>query len=87
MFKSDEKKDYVAIGIASSETSKRWPIDSYIKLIQYLNNKNFKKILIVSGKDQKNDEEKIRNFFLKQSIDFVFTSDKKISEVMSYIKI
>lgn len=87
MFKSDEKKDYVAIGIASSEPSKRWPIDSYIKLIQYLNNKNFKKILIVSGKDQKNDEEKIRNFFLDQSIDFVFTSDKIVSEVMSYIKI
>ena len=86
MFKSEEKKkDYVAIGIASSELFKRWPIDNYIKLIEHLYNNNFKKILIISGKDQKNDEEKIRNFFSEQSIDFVFTSDKKISEVMSYI--
>ena len=86
LFKSDEKKkDYMAIGIASSELSKRWPIDSYIKLIEYLYNKNFKKILVVSGIDQKNDEEKIRNFFSGKSIDFVFTSDKKISEVMTYI--
>ena len=84
--KPDENKKYIAVGIGASEISKRWPIENYIKLIEYLIHKNNNEILVVSGKDQIQDEKKIKNHFISKSVNIIFTSNKKISEVIPYMK-
>lgn len=78
---SKEKKTLIGIGIAASEIEKRWPIDNYIKIIQYLS-KNNKTFLIVSGKDQEKEEDLIKTKLLNYNLDLIFTSNKKIASVI-----
>ena len=75
----------VGIIIAASGNEKRWSIENYLKVIQFLKEKNYKKFLIISGLDQSKDEYLIKEKF-RDSIDIVFTSDKKIEDVIPYLK-
>ena len=78
-------RDTVGIIIAASGNEKRWSIDNYLKIIQFLKDKNYKKFLIISGLDQSKDEDLIKEKFI-QNTDIIFTSDKKISDVIPYLK-
>ena len=78
-------RDTVGIIIASSGKERRWSIENYINVIQFLMEKNYKNFLIISGLDQSKDESLIREKF-RDNIDIVFTSDKKISEVIPHLK-
>jgi ADP-heptose:LPS heptosyltransferase len=78
-------RDTVGIIIAASGNEKRWSISNYLKIIHFLKEKNYKKFLIISGLDQLKDENLIKEKF-NQNTDIVFTSDKKISEVIPYLK-
>ena len=78
-------RDTVGIIIASSGNEKRWSIKNYLKVIQFLKEKNYKKFLIISGLDQSEDEDLIKNNFT-DAIDITFTSDKKIDDVIPYLK-
>ena len=82
---SEKKNTIIAIGIASSEKEKRWSVDNYIELIRYLLKKNYNNFLIISGKDQTNEEENIKEKLNNSSANFIFTSKKKIFEVIPYI--
>ena len=81
----DGLRDTVGIIIAASGNAKRWSINNYIKVIDFLKKKNYKKFLIISGLDQSHDEELIKENF-KDKLDLIFTSDKKINEVIPYLK-
>ena len=78
-------RDTVGIIIAASGNEKRWSISNYLKIIQFLKEKDYKKFLIISGLDQSNDEDFIKKKF-KQNTDIIFTSDKKIYDVIPYLK-
>ena len=78
-------RDTVGIIIAASGNDKRWSISNYLKIIQFLKEKDYKKFLIISGLDQSNDEDFIKEKF-KQNTDIIFTSDKKINDVIPYLK-
>ena len=78
-------RDTVGIIIAASGNEKRWAISNYLKIIQFLKEKNYKKFLIISGLDQSKDENLIKEKFI-QNTDIIFTSDKKISDVIPYLK-
>ena len=78
-------RDTIGIIIAASGNEKRWSISNYIKVIEYLKKKGYKKFLIISGIDQSRDEDLIRENF-KNNIKVIFTSDKKISDVIPYLK-
>ena len=78
-------RDTVGIIIASSGKERRWSIENYINVMQFLTEKNYKNFLIISGLDQSKDESLIKEKF-RDSIDIVFTSDKKISDVIPYLK-
>ena len=78
-------RDTVGIIIASSGKERRWSIENYINVMQFLVEKNYKNFLIISGLDQSKDESLIKKKF-RDSIDIVFTSDKKISDVIPYLK-
>ena len=79
---SKQKNTLVAIGIAASEQEKRWSIESYIKIIKYLSQNNFSDFLIISGKDQTKEENYIKENLTKENLNLIFTSKKKISEVI-----
>ena len=78
-------RDTVGIIIAASGYEKRWPIKNYLKVIQFLKEKNFKKFLIISGLDQSQDEKLINDEFMNNT-DIIFTSDKKINDVIPFLK-
>ena len=81
----DSLRDTVGIIIAASGHEKRWSIYNYIKLMEFLKKKNYKKFLIISGLDQSNEENLIEENF-KSTLDIIYTSDKKIDEVIPYLK-
>jgi len=76
-----KNRDTVGIIIAASGFEKRWPITKYLKVIDFLKKKNYKKFLIVSGIDQSEEEDIIKKTFEKDLI-LTFTSNKKINEVI-----
>ena len=78
-------RDTVGIIIAASGNEKRWSIKNYIKVIQFLKEKNYKNFLIISGLDQSKEEELISENF-KDTVDITFTADKKINDVIPYLK-
>ena len=78
-------RDTVGIIIAASGYEKRWATSNYLKIINFLKEKNYKKFLIISGLDQSKDENLIKEKF-SENIDIIFTSDKKISDVIPYLK-
>ena len=78
-------RDTIGIIIAASGNEKRWAISNYLKIIQFLKEKNYKKFLIISGLDQSKDENLIKEKFT-QNTDIIFTSDKKIGDVIPYLK-
>ena len=78
-------RDTIGIIIAASGYEKRWPIKNYLKVIQFLKEKNFKKFLIISGLDQSQDEKLINDEFINNT-DLIFTSEKKINDVIPFLK-
>ena len=78
-------KDTVGIIIAASGNEKRWSIKNYLYVINFLKEKNFNKFLIISGFDQSKDENVIKEKF-KDSLKIIFTSNKKISDIIPYLK-
>ncbi|MBD1134224.1 glycosyltransferase family 9 protein [Pelagibacterales bacterium SAG-MED48] len=78
-------RDTVGIIIAASGNEKRWSIKNYLKVIKFLKEKNYKKFLIISGLDQSKEEELINENF-RDIIDTTFTADKKINDVIPYLK-
>ena len=78
-------RDTVGIIIAASGNEKRWAISNYLKILKFLKEKNYKKFLIISGLDQSKDENLIKEKFI-QNTEIIFTSDKKISDVIPYLK-
>mgnify|MGYP006423477253 FL=1 len=78
-------RNTVGIIIAASGNEKRWSIKNYLKVIQFLKEKNYKKFLIISGLDQSKEEELINENF-RDTIDTTFTADKKINDVIPYLK-
>ena len=78
-------RDTVGIIIAASGNEKRWSIKNYLKVIKFLTKKNYKKFLIISGLDQSKEEELINENF-RDTIDTTFTADKKINDVIPYLK-
>lgn len=84
--KADKKsQDTIGIIIAASGNEKRWPIENYLKVIKFLKDKGFKKFLVISGIDQKREEDLIKNSF-DNKIKLIFSSDKKINELIPFIK-
>jgi len=79
---SKDQNSLVAIGIASSEKEKRWSIENYIQIIKHLSKNNFLNFLIISGKDQINEEKYIEENLNNKNINLIFTSKKKINEVV-----
>jgi ADP-heptose:LPS heptosyltransferase len=78
-------RDTVGIIIAASGNEKRWSINNYLKVIDFLKEKDYKKFLIISGLDQSHDEKLIKENFTDK-LDLIFTSHKKINEVIPYLK-
>ena len=78
-------RDTVGIIIAASGNEKRWSIKNYLKVIKFLKEKNYKKFLIISGLDQSKEEELINENF-RDTIDATFTANKKINDVIPYLK-
>ena len=78
-------RDTVGIIIAASGKEKRWSIDNYIEIIDFLKKKNYKKFLIISGIDQLEEEKLIKKSF-KDELNFIFTANKKINEVIPDLK-
>jgi heptosyltransferase-2 len=86
ILKKNKKKNLISICIAASGPSRRWGIKNFIKVIEYFIKKNNKSFLIISGKDQSDDEKNIKNYFKKNNkCRFVFSSQKKIAEVIPYL--
>ena len=83
--KENSLRDTVGIIIAASGNEKRWSINNYLKVIKFLKEKNYKKFLIISGLDQSKEEELINENF-RDTIDVTFTADKKINDVIPYLK-
>ena len=83
--KENSLRDTVGIIIAASGNEKRWSIKNYLKVIKFLKKKNYKKFLIISGLDQSKEEELINENF-RDTIDTTFTADKKINDVIPYLK-
>ena len=83
--KENSLRDTVGIIIAASGNEKRWSIKNYLKVIKFLTEKNYKKFLIISGLDQSKEEELINENF-RDTIDTTFTADKKINDVIPYLK-
>ena len=83
--KENSLRDTVGIIIAASGNEKRWSIKNYLKVIKFLKEKNYKKFLIISGLDESKEEELINENF-RDTIDTTFTADKKINDVIPYLK-
>lgn len=81
----NKSRDTVGIIIAASGIEKRWPIENYLLVINFLIKNKYEKFLIISGLDQKSDEDFLKEN-LNKSIDIVFTANKKINEVIPFLK-
>ena len=81
---SEDKNLLVGIGIAASELEKRWSKENYLRVIKHLSKKH-KSFLIISGMDQKKDEKYIKENLSNYEVEIIFTSDKKIFEVIPYL--
>lgn len=79
------ERDTVGIIIAASGNEKRWSISNYLKVIDFLKERNYNKFLIISGLDQLKEENLIKEKF-KNTLEIIFTSDKKIKDVIPYLK-
>ena len=82
--KDNKLNDTVGIIIAASGNEKRWSIKNYIKVINFLIKKGFKKFLIISGIDQSYEENLIKDKF-RDKIELIFTSNKTIKDVIPYL--
>ena len=82
---NESSRDTIGIIIAASGHEKKWSINNYLEIINYLKKKNYKKFLIISGIDQSKEEELIKESF-KDELEFTFTASKKIDEVITYLK-
>jgi len=80
-----KSQDTIGIIIAASGYEKRWAIENYLKIIKFLQKKGFKKFLVVSGIDQSSEEDLIKRNFDKK-INIIFSSKKKIYELIPLIK-
>ena len=78
-------RDTVGIIIAASGNEKRWSISNYLSVIDFLKERNYNKFLIISGLDQSKEENLIKEKF-KDTLEIIFTSDKKIKDVIPYLK-
>lgn len=83
---SKKTRDLVGIIIAASGFQKRWKIKNYIEIINFLHLKGYENFLIVSGIDQLNDEKIITNYFKKKNIKIITSAEKKINEVIPFLK-
>jgi heptosyltransferase-2 len=84
-FNKSKKKSFVAIGIAASGYEKLWPIENYVKVINYLYKCGFRKFLLLSGKNQTHLERYISNVFSKKkNIYFIKTSNLNIGRIIKY---
>ena len=81
-----DKKNYIAIGIATSGLEKFWTLENYIKVIDYFFQKGFKSFLLLSGKNQSVLESNICNFFSLKNINFIKTSNLSIEKIIPYLK-
>ncbi len=79
----DEK--LVGICIACSGSEKQWGEGNYIKLINFLIEKQYNKFLLLSGKDQSNLENAIISNYSEQ-VKFINTSNKSIDEIIPDLK-
>ena len=82
---NESSRDTIGIIIAASGHEKKWSINNYLEIINFLKKKNYKKFLIISGMDQSKEEELIKESF-KDELEFTFTASKKIDEVITYLK-
>ena len=78
-------RDTVGIIIAASGNEKRWSIRNYLSVISFLKERKYNKFLIISGLDQSEEESLIKEKF-KNNLKIIFTSDKKIKDVIPYLK-
>ena len=78
-------RDTIGIIIAASGNEKRWSISNYLKVIEFLKEKKYNKFLIVSGIDQSQDENIIKEKFTDNT-EIIFTSEKKIKDVIPHLK-
>ncbi len=81
----ESSRNTIGIIIAASGHEKKWSINNYLEIINFLKKKNYRKFLIVSGMDQSKEEELIKESF-KDELEFTFTASKKIDEVITYLK-
>lgn len=75
----------IMVCMASSGPSRQWGTENFIKLINYLKLKGFKKFVILSGLDQVEKEKKIAEE-IEDNIELIFTSHNTIKEVIPHIK-
>jgi len=80
------KKEYIAIAIATSGPEKFWIVENYIKVINYFLKKGFKKFLLLSGKNQSLIETNICNHFYLKNINFIKTSNLDIKKIIFYLR-
>ena len=78
-------RNTIGILIAALGNEKRWSIKNFVEVINFLKKKNYKKFLIISGMDQLKDEKFIKKNF-KNDLEFIFTADKKIKDVIPFLK-
>ena len=78
-------RDTIGIIIGASGNEKRWSIKNYLRVIQFLKEKNYKKFLIISSLDQSKEEDLIKENFI-DTIEVTFTSHKKINDIIPYLK-
>ena len=81
----NDLRDTIGIIIAASGNEKRWSISNYLKVMEFLKEKKNNKFLIISGIDQSQDEKIIKEKFTDNT-EIIFTSDKKIDDVIPYLK-
>ena len=83
----DEKVDPLKIMVcmASSGPSRQWGTENFIKLINLLKTKGYKKFVILSGFDQVEKEKRLIEE-VGNDIEFILTARKTIKEVIPHIK-
>jgi len=83
-FLNFKNKNSIAIGIGSSGLSRRWKLDSFIKLIKLINQKKKFRFYLVAGKNEKKDALKI----IKKckGININSLCDKSIDSIMRTIR-
>ena len=80
-----DSRDTVGIIIAASGNEKRWALKNYFKVINFLIERGYSKFLIISGIDQSKEELLIKENF-NDKIEMIFTSNKKIADVIPYLR-